>query len=54
LLQPLRSGDNFRPILLTTLVGLIIATLLTPPSPQPRAAIAAPPAPSFPGAEVRQ
>ncbi|MGN6565738.1 MAG: hypothetical protein ACTHMU_24030 [Thermomicrobiales bacterium] len=54
LLDPLRAGDNFRPILLTTLVGLIIATLLTPPPPQPRAAAVVSPAPTFPGAEVRQ
>lgn len=44
LLEPLRDGTSFRPIMLTTLVGLLIATVLTPPPPETRPARAVPPA----------
>lgn len=36
ILNRVRDSTSFRPILLTTLVGLIIATILTPPAPRPR------------------
>jgi hypothetical protein len=36
ILSRVRDSTSFRPILLTTLIGLIIATILTPPAPQPR------------------
>jgi hypothetical protein len=48
ILNRVRDSTSFRPILLTTLIGLIIATILTPPAPRPRQSRPPGPAPVLP------